>query len=142
MDSRLCIDHLVLRSNFNLLQNSQWITLPIKLCLVILFILLFNLISLIIRLSSVTPLLLLPFFIYIIYIFLYPLHSRSYIQLQICYRFSCPFSLLVITLLPNNNTIASESICMWTKAHIYNQFVCIYLTKVKTSFIFFSRYFL
>ena len=34
-DAGLCISHLLVWSNFNFLQNSQWITLPIQSCLVL-----------------------------------------------------------------------------------------------------------
>ena len=34
-DSELCIYHLFIWSNYNFLHNSQWITLPIQLCLVL-----------------------------------------------------------------------------------------------------------
>ena len=34
-DSMLCIYHLFLRSNFNFLHNSQWITLPTRSCLLL-----------------------------------------------------------------------------------------------------------
>ena len=35
MDSGLCIQHLVVLSNFNFLNNSLWITFPTQLCLVL-----------------------------------------------------------------------------------------------------------
>ena len=35
MDSGLCTDYLVLRSNSNLLHNSQWITFPTHSCLIL-----------------------------------------------------------------------------------------------------------
>ena len=96
--SGFCIYHLFVRSNYNLLQNFQWITLPIQSCLVLYSFCACLLHSLILWLINSSPssqnLHLLFFFVFYLFLLWYNLSLWCFFLLLLEENFSLKVSLL------------------------------------------------